>query len=140
MPTKPFRSLWRVTRTALSWALVGGFATAAMGLLAVAFHPDTGHVPTYAVPVMLGIPGFILGLLAGTAFSCLATAVHETYTTRLGERMLLGALIGAVAGQTIVWTFSQSQLTSVMTVIIGAWLAAVLGWHRHSKRPTEISP
>ena len=139
MQTNPLQSLWRVTRTALSWALVGGFATAAMGLLAVVFYPDTGHVPRYAVPLMLGIPGFILGLLAGAAFSCLTTAVNETYRTRLGERMLLGAAIGAVAGQTIVWAFSQGRLTSVMTVIIGAWLAAVLGWHRHSKRPTEIS-
>jgi hypothetical protein len=103
----PSRSLWCVTRTALSWALVGGFATAAMGPLPVVFHPDTGHVPRYGVPVMLGIPGFILGLLAGAAFSCLATAVHETHRTRLGERMLLGAAIGTVAGQTIVWAFSQ---------------------------------
>ena len=140
MQTNPFPSIWRITRTSLSWALVGGFATAAMGLLALVFNPDTGHVPRYAVPVMLGIPGFLLGLLAGAAFSCLTIAVHETYGTRLGERMLLGAAIGAVAGQTIGWAFSQGQLTSVMTIIIGAWLAAVLGWHRHSKRHTEISP
>jgi hypothetical protein len=76
-----------------------------MGLLAVVLHPDTGHVPRYGVPVMLGIPGFILGLLASAAFSCLANAVHETYTTRLGERMLLGGAIGAIAGQLIVWVF-----------------------------------
>jgi hypothetical protein len=83
----------------------GGLATAAMGILAVVFHPDTGHVPRYAVPLMLGIPGFILGLLAGAAL----------------------------------WAFSQGRLTSEMTIIIGAWLAAVLGWHRHSKRHTGIS-
>jgi uncharacterized membrane protein YfcA len=140
MQTNPFRSLWRAARTALSWALVGGFTTAAMGLLAVVFHSDTGHVPRFAVPVMLGIPGFILGLLAGAAFSCFATAVHETYRTRLGERMLLGAAIGAVAGQIIVRAFSQRQLTFVMMIIIGAWLAVVLGWRRHSKRRPEISP
>lgn len=135
-----FQSLWRITRTALSWALVGGFSTAAMGLLAVVIHPDTGHVPTYGVPVMLGIPGFILGLIAGAAFSCLATTVKETYRTRLGERMLLGAAIGVVAGLVILWLFSQAQLVAVTLVIIGAWFAAFLGWHRHSKRRTEISP
>ncbi len=81
--------------------------------------PHTGHVPRYGVPIMLGIPGFIFGLLVGAALGCLVVAAHETHKTRLGERMLLGAAIGGFAGRTIRQLFAQSELTLVVAVING---------------------
>jgi hypothetical protein len=134
-----FLNMLRIIRVALNWAIVGGFATAAMGLVYVVIRPDTGHIPTFGVPVMLGIPGFTLGLLAGAAFSCLAVAGHEKFETRLGERMLIGAIIGAVAGQIIVWAFSLDRFVSVVPVIIGAWISAVFGKCRNSKSCEEIT-
>jgi len=127
----------RIVRTAFSWALVGGFVTATMGLVAVMLNSDTGHVSRYAVPAMLGIPGFVVGLFIGAAFSSVATAVHEYYQTHLGERMFVGAVIGGVAGQVIVWTLWQDQLATVTAVIIGAWVAALLeGIRTNSTKPS----
>ena|ERR1700682_1794881 len=82
MQTNFVRRMGRIVRTAFSWALVGGFVTATMGLVAVMLNSDTGHVSRYAVPAMLGIPGFVVGLFIGAAFSSVATAVHEYYQTR----------------------------------------------------------
>lgn len=110
-----------------------------MGLVAVVIHPDTGHIPTYAVPLMLGIPGVALGLLAGGAFSCFVVVGHGKYQTHLGERMLVGAVIGAVAGQIIVWAFSLDGFVLVVPVIIGAWFSAAFGNWRNSKSHEEIT-
>ena len=117
------KSLGGILITALKWAVVWGLAGAAAAALATVIEPDTGHIPRHLVPLMVGVPSAAFGCLAGLLFAAVMAPVRIRDLVGLTGRVILGGFIGGTVGI----LFMNLLAHSVLTVILAAFLGAVLG-------------
>lgn len=115
----------RICWIAAMWAFAWGITGAMIGAVITIFQPDTGHIPSNMVPIMVGVPSAAVGLGAGLLYGTLAVAFGME--VRLGKRgrTILGAAVGCAAGVVFMRVLAHSYLTVVVTVLLGVFLATV---------------
>jgi hypothetical protein len=58
----------RFWRTVAIWTVVWGLSRVLLALIALVIQPDTGHARRYEVPLLLGIPLALCGVVGGSIF------------------------------------------------------------------------
>jgi|SRR5215813_4588967 len=125
------KKLLRVCAIAATWAFAWGLTGAAAGAIIAAFQPDTGHIPSEKMPVLIGVPAAAFGLGAGLLYGALAVALGMELNSGPARRIILGAIVGCFAGTVLMKLFAHSYLTIFVAVLLGVLLASGF-----SRKPT----
>jgi len=109
--------------TALQWAIVWAFIGAVVVVVAVLIEPDTGHIPRKLVPLMVAVPSAAFGAIAGLIFASVTAPVSFGFHLGRRETTLVGAAIGGATGFVFMNLLAHSVVTIVLGVLLGALLA-----------------
>jgi hypothetical protein len=118
------KTLGRILITTLTWAIAWGLVGAAVGAVSTVIKPDTGYIPHNFVPLMMGVPRAAFGAMAVPIFASVMAPVRITSLLGLKGRMLLGAVVGAIAGIVLMNLLAHSVITILLATFLGAALAA----------------
>jgi hypothetical protein len=114
------RFWWTVAVWTIAWGLTG----ALLRLIAIVIQPDTGHVPRYEVPLLLGIPLGLCGVVGGSLFGVLAGSYNGN------ARVFLGGLVGGIAGVAPGWFPGWRSVALALSIVVGISLGAALSrWY-----------
>ena len=120
------RRLLRILWIALIWAVTWGLTGAAAGAVLTVFHPDTGHIPADKIPVFIGVPSAVFGLVAGLLYGLIAVGLGIEASLGSKGRTLIGAGVGCAAGLVYMRIFAHHYLTVLLAAIVGALLAIAI--------------
>ena len=117
------RKFYYVCLTAALWTLVWGLVGATTGAIVTVFQPDTRHIPSDEMPILIGVPSSIFGFGAGLLYGALAVAFGAELSLRKTGRPLLGAGVGLVVGIAFMRILAHSYLTILLAILLGVLLA-----------------
>lgn len=121
--------------TTVTWAVVWGFSGAVLGLIAIIVRPDTGHIPRYEVPFLIGIPTGVVGIIGGAVFALVGDQRGSAKT-----RGIIGATVGGAMGIALMLLTHTSFHNAAFWVVLGAALGfglAVRGRRRSQPEAAE---
>ena len=125
--------MFTIAAVTAKWAVAWGIVGALARLVSILVDPDTGHIPNYDVPLMIGVPSAAFGALAGLMFASLSYSVRRKNPTS-ANRALLGAAVAGAAG----FAFMKVLAHSILVIPITALLGSVLGWWFAPRKAEKI--
>ena len=124
-------ALNRCWRTVAIWTIAWGLSGVLLALIALVIQPDTGHVPRYEVPLLLGIPLALCGVVGGSIFG----VVGGSYKGK--ARVILGGLAGGIGGIAPAWFPGWRSVALALSIVVGISLGAALArWYDRTPKPT----
>lgn len=117
------RKVVRICGCAAAWALAWGMTGATVGAIVAVFQPDTGHIPSSKMPILIGVPSTVFGLFAGLVYGTLVTTLGNELRLGTKGKAILGAGIGCVVGAAFMRVLVHSYLAIFLGGLVGVVLA-----------------